>query len=182
AFEDAIARARSLDAGPVLARTRYELGRMLLTRGQPGAAGRAAAVLDEARAGAAALGMTGLVRLMDARRPTAPAAVAAPAAPATTDAPPPVTLAIEGEYWSLVHAGGTLRLKDSLGLRYLARLLAEPDRELHVLDLVGRGEGGAAEPVDVGDAGELLDDAARESYRRRIEDLRDVVEEAERFG
>jgi hypothetical protein len=53
---------------------------------------------------------------------------------------------------------------------------------VHVLDLVNGQAGGGAEPVDVGDAGELLDDEARDSYRARLEDLREVVAEAESFG
>jgi hypothetical protein len=92
----------------------------------------------------------------------------------------------EGEYWTITDGGTTFRLKDSLGLQYLARLFAEPDREIHVLDLVAARAGGAAgsgeQPVDTGDAGELLDEEARESYRRRLEDLREVLSEAESFG
>jgi hypothetical protein len=65
----------------------------------------------------------------------------------------------------------------------LARLIAEPSREIHVLELVG---GGAAADVDgaadAGDAGELLDDEARDQYRRRLEDLREGLAEAESFG
>ena len=34
-------------------------------------------------------------------------------------------------------------MPDLKGFRYLARLLAQPDRELHVLDLVGSEAGGA---------------------------------------
>ena len=43
----------------------------------------------------------------------------------------------------------------------------------------GRDRG---EVVDAGDAGELLDDEARAEYRRRLEDLRESVAEAESFG
>ncbi|MDB4980492.1 MAG: regulatory protein LuxR, partial [Myxococcales bacterium] len=93
-----------------------------------------------------------------------------------------LTMVLEGEYWTVTGpAGVAFRLKDSLGLQYLARLVAEPGREIHVLELVG---GGAADdaPVDTGDAGELLDDEARDEYRRRLEDLRDTLAEAESFG
>ena len=40
----------------------------------------------------------------------------------------------EGEYWTVVFGGDAFRLKDSKGLQHLARLLAEPGREFHVLD------------------------------------------------
>ena len=43
---------------------------------------------------------------------------------------------LEGDYWSVVFEGRTVRIRDLKGMRYLARLLAEPERELHVLDLV----------------------------------------------
>ena len=90
---------------------------------------------------------------------------------------------LEGEYWTISHAGTTFRLKDSLGLQYLARLVAAPGREVHVLDLAGgAGEAGAAELVDRGDAGELLDDEARAEYRARLEGLRETLAEAESFG
>jgi len=74
-------------------------------------------------------------------------------------------------------------MKDSLGMQYLARLIADPGRELHVLDLVATGRGGADDvAIDTGDAGELLDDEARADYRRRLDDLRETLAEAESFG
>ena len=42
----------------------------------------------------------------------------------------------EGDYWSIAFDGRTSRLRDAKGLRYLARLLAHPGREIHALDLV----------------------------------------------
>jgi hypothetical protein len=105
--------------------------------------------------------------------PIAPAAAPAPGGAAT------FSLAPEGEYWSVSFEGQTFRLKDSLGLRYLARLVAEPDRELHALDLAGGRAATEDAPVDAGDAGELLDAEAREAYRRRLEELREMAAEAE---
>ncbi len=68
-------------------------------------------------------------------------------------------------------------------MQYLARLVGAPGREIHVLDLVAAGRGGAEEAsVDMGDAGELLDDEARAKYRDRLADLRDTLTEAESFG
>jgi len=61
-------------------------------------------------------------------------------------------------------------------MRYLVRLLAEPGRELHVVDLV-IAEGGAAW-TDAGDAGEVLDARAREVYRRRLTEIDDDLEQA----
>ena len=41
----------------------------------------------------------------------------------------------EGEYWTLAYRGQTARLRDTKGLHYIARVLAEPGRDLHVRDL-----------------------------------------------
>ena len=98
----------------------------------------------------------------------------------------------EGDYWSVVFEGRTARLRDSKGLRYLARMLAAPGRELHVLDMVAResdvsdaGHGPAAtDPMlaDAGDAGELLDARARGAYRRRLTEIEEDIEEAAACG
>ena len=72
-------------------------------------------------------------------------------------------------------------MKDAKGLQDLARLIAQPGREVHVLDLVGaRPDPAGAALRDVGDLGELLDARARAEYRRRLAELEDDVTEAER--
>ena len=200
-FDDALPRLVRLDARPHLARTRYEFARVLRSRNDPGDGARAEALLAEARQEAMTLGMSGLVRLIDRYRAGAAVGDPEPAAAATASAvtaarvlpnkasPPPPTgasfaLALEGEYWTVTtKAGRTFRLKDSLGLQYLARLVAEPGREVHVLDLVagGRASGDDA-AIDLGDSGQLLDDEARADYRRRLDDLRESLAEAESFG
>jgi hypothetical protein len=74
----------------------------------------------------------------------------------------------------------------------LARLLASPGREFHVLDLVAVEQGAWAEttPVmeagvsrrDLGDAGEMLDARAKEAYRRRLTEIDEDLEEARALG
>ncbi len=187
-FEDAIARCRRLGALPMLARTEYEYGRALIARGDHA---RARELIASARATAAELEMSGLVKLADARLAAiggAPASskVAVAATAPVAAAAAPFSFVREGEYWTVTHEASTFRLKDSLGIQYLVRLLEAPGREIHVLDLVGeRGPaagGGVNEAIDTGDAGELLDDEARRSYQRRLEDLEETVAEAESFG
>lgn len=74
-------------------------------------------------------------------------------------------------------------MKDSKGLNHLQTLLRHPGREFHVLDLTAAGDlPGSGAAVDLGDAGELLDDDARAAYRRRLEELRDEAEEARGFN
>jgi hypothetical protein len=38
----------------------------------------------------------------------------------------------EGEYWTIVYAGTTVRLRDAIGLQYLAYLVAHPHQRLLV--------------------------------------------------
>jgi hypothetical protein len=78
----------------------------------------------------------------------------------------------EAEFWSLYWQGPTIRLKDTLGQRMLAQLVAEPRREFHACDLAGR-------EVTAGDGGELLAERARCAYRRRIEALQSELYIAE---
>ena len=51
-----------------------------------------------------------------------------------------------------------------------------------MLDLASGPPGALGVVADRGDAGAVLDPAARAAYKRRLEDLREEVEEAERFG
>ena len=81
----------------------------------------------------------------------------------------------EGDYWSVVFDGRTVRVRDLKGMRYLAQLLANPGREVHVLDLVA-GETG--QPVVLGDSGVMLDDRAKTAYRRRLAEIEDDIEQA----
>jgi len=75
----------------------------------------------------------------------------------------------------------------------LGELLRNPGRELFALDLaqaekerVGGDarslEGGSAALRGPGDAGPLLDARAKAEYRRRLEDLREDLDEAERLN
>lgn len=196
-YQDAMARLQRLGALPHLARVQYEYARCRLARNTADGRRDALPLLAAARQQAVALGMTGLLRLIELRdvrdvrdlgaTPDAEAVAPGPA-PAQPLAGAPLALTLEGEYWTVTTAGGrTFRLKDSLGLQYLARLLAEPSREIHVLELVAAGNPGMdggmeGSPIDTGDAGELLDQDARADYRRRLDELRETAAEAERFG
>jgi hypothetical protein len=90
---------------------------------------------------------------------------------------PDFAMVLEGEYYAVPSARGTLRFKVTRGMQYLARLVAQPGVDLHVLDLAGSGD-----LVDRADAGELLDGPAFRAYRDRIAKLRDVLEDAEDRG
>lgn len=104
----------------------------------------------------------------------------------------------DGEYWTVGWKDRPLRLKDSKGCAYLVHLLRHPTAEFHALDLVGGlgrhreddDAGGADPDVDAAglrivasdDAGELLDDRAKATYRRRLDELRAELDAAKAAG
>jgi hypothetical protein len=98
----------------------------------------------------------------------------------------------EGDYWTVTFAGRTTRVRNLKGIRYLARLLADPGRDFHVLELVAAESGGlaAAESSRAGalshaypgDAGAMLDARAKDAYRRRLAEIEDDIEQAHAFG
>ena len=89
----------------------------------------------------------------------------------------------EGEYWTIAFEGRLFRLKDSVGMHYLARMLQEPGREFHALDLVRSPRPPSArDGLGLGHAGELLDDRAKALYRHRMAELRNDLEEADSWG
>jgi AAA ATPase domain len=90
-------------------------------------------------------------------------------------------LTLEGELWTLTHGGQSFHLKDSKGMRYLARLLEDPHGEVHVVELQA---GAPAPDLQAGaePAGTWLDDEAKRAYRARLADLEEELAEAERWG
>jgi hypothetical protein len=82
-------------------------------------------------------------------------------------------------------------LRDTKGLRDLGRLLAEPGREFHVIDLMADGTGARSIPpsqaAEAGLATEgwgepVIDQAARAHYKRRITELEQELDEAQERG
>lgn len=83
----------------------------------------------------------------------------------------------EGDYWTIGPPRRAFRLRDSKGLGYLARLLAEPHREFHALDLVGSGQA-----ATVASEVPILDPEAGRRYRTRVRDLEEEIAEAEAWN
>jgi tetratricopeptide (TPR) repeat protein len=98
----------------------------------------------------------------------------------------------EGDVWTVVFEGVTAHVRDLKGMHYLARLLADPGREYHVLDLVaaeiglgtpaGSGQEAGPPRLLLGDAGVLVDEPARQAYRRRLAEIDDDIEQARAVG
>jgi CheY-like chemotaxis protein len=87
----------------------------------------------------------------------------------------------EGEFWTIAFEGTAFRLRDSKGLHYIAALLREPRRERHSLELAG-GAPAEGTPHVAGDAGPILDPQAKAEYRRRLTEIDEELQEAERFN
>jgi tetratricopeptide (TPR) repeat protein len=144
--------------------------------------------LDRAASVAEQLDLPDLLARVSAARETlpapGPAAVSASTPPVrlpTAGRPGPesgFSLEREGDMWRLTCGDTTFLVRDTRGMHMLHRLITEPGREFHALDLVSWGGRGQ----DLGDAGEILDPRARAEYERRIADLRAELEEAEAFG
>jgi non-specific serine/threonine protein kinase len=100
----------------------------------------------------------------------------------------------QGDYWVIGYRTAVALLKATRGLQDLALLLGNPGREFHVCELVGRGIGkplllGKGERAEhasqdglLSDVGPILDAQAKDEYKRRLDDLRRDLEEAERFN
>jgi hypothetical protein len=186
-FETALAGCDLLGARAFRPRVLLEHARALIARDDDGDAERAEALLEDARRTAEDLGLQGLLDRIGSLRP-------APEPPVAVTERPEASFRREGDFWTIAYEGGTFRLRDVKGLRYIASLLGAPGSEIHVLELATAlgpaGDGAArAEPGGnglhasrPGDAGPLIDARAREEYRRRLEELRADLDEAQRFG
>ncbi len=94
------------------------------------------------------------------------------------------TFHCEGDYWSVSFSSQTVRVRNLKGMRYLARLLVQPAREHHVVDLVAAETGNAEAVLTYGlsDAGPILDARAKDAYRRRLAEIDEDLDEASVLG
>lgn len=189
-FLEALEANARMGALPWLAHTQYGYARMLLDRATGDDRARAHDLLSEALTACRTLGMAALEQMV--------VALVGKGAQQPEQAPQPRAAARgvfrrEGDLWTIAFDGHGFRLRDAKGLRYIHRLLAAPAREVHVADLVSEGgtaRAGSREPalaspgmgVDAGHAGEVLDQHARSAYARRIQDLREEIEQATGWG
>jgi hypothetical protein len=157
-FGEAIELDEQIGALPYLAHSLYELAAALAARAGPGDADEAARALERARGIAERLGLT---RLLDR--------LARPASE--------WSLTRDSDDWVLAAGGERARLRDGRGLHYLRALLAAPGRDIPALDLAAGGTGLVAAGT-----GPVLDAAARDAYRRRLDALTAELDAADRAG
>jgi tetratricopeptide (TPR) repeat protein len=122
-------------------------------------------------------------------------------APSATGGRAVATFRCDGDTRTIQFGDHRVLMRDLQGFRYIARLLADPGREFHVLDLIAVEHGtlpaartgarsstrSSAHDDDLTADGlgaglPMLDDQAREAYRRRLADVEDDIEDAERMN
>ncbi len=112
----------------------------------------------------------------------------APASPSTSPVAVHAVFCSESDTRTVRLGGRAVVVRDLKGLRYIERLLAEPDREFHVLDLVAVENGTLSTGAPTGDHGDasrlsaigmpMLDEQARAAYRRRLAEVEEDIDEA----
>ncbi len=177
-FEDAIAENHRIGARPWVAHASMAYADLLVGSGAEADRRRARDLRASARTIAESLGMPGILAQLEAD-PGAAVAVPVVASPPTGLQPP--TFDLEGEYWTIRWERRAYRLKDSKGLQLLAYLVKNAGREFHALHLVGVAAGREGGEVLIeGKAAATADAEARGAYKRRAEELREELAEAEK--
>jgi hypothetical protein len=180
-FEEALALAQKMGSLPFVAEARAQLADVGLSAAPAAEAHeRVVALLDEAELGARELGLAHVSAHVERLRPKVESIGEGINA-----------FRHDGHFWTVRYREREIRLKDGKGPRYLAVLLAAPQQEFHVLQLAAgapiAGETKAVpEGLSVGSLGGAIEDApdgrARQEYRRRLDDLKAELEEAESFS
>ena len=103
--------------------------------------------------------------------------VVSTSAAVTDSSTPQAVFRSEGDTRTVGWGDTTVVVRDLKGLRYVARLIAEPGREFHATQLV-RLEAGSdpRAPVDTGLP--VLDETAKAAYRRRLVDIEEDIADA----
>jgi tetratricopeptide (TPR) repeat protein len=192
-FTAALDLAVRMAAPPFVARTQHDYAAMLVARGNPKDYARARDLLDAAIATARRLEMARVAERAEALFERIPSSRSTTTRPAGEQ-----SFRREGNSWTIVFDGSQAQIKDAEGLRYLAQLLASPERPFYVLELVARAHSrrsGHVAPVGaasseaaladaglrfarLGDAGAVLDQQAKAAYQRSLIELEAELDDA----
>ena len=160
-FRLALRANRRAGATLLIAHTQRQHAALLRERAGPGDVAAAEAMVSEADETYRQLGLDHWV---SAERPRTEGA----------------TFRRDGDVWTVGYPGREVRVRDIKGMAVLARLLAEPGREFHVLDLASSRSGSSG--VLPSDTGEVLDAQARRAYQRRLGELEFEIDDATPSG
>lgn len=99
---------------------------------------------------------------------------------ATFELPPQYMFRRAGDFWDVAFDGSDIRhIKDSVGMGYIARLLADPYRDVFAVQLLA-ARAGLDPRFAWGSLGEMIDDRGKAELRRAYFDLTAQLEEAEK--
>jgi tetratricopeptide (TPR) repeat protein len=165
-LERALVVHERLNARPLAMRTRLALARSLGALGAD--PGRSADLLQEAHETALGLGLDAVAEETAAALAHGPPRTDRQVPTASTSKPDAARMSRAGNRWTLAFGGTVVQLRDSKGLRYLARLLSEPGADVPaaLLEQEQRPEG----------------PAGLEAARQRFDELRDDLAEAQQHG
>ncbi len=104
-------------------------------------------------------------------------AVPSPGSLDTSSTLPNAVFCVSGDVRTVAWGSTSVVVRDMKGHRYISRLLAEPGREFHAVDLV-RLEAGSDPEVHTDRGIPVLDDRAKAAYRRRLDDIDDDIAHA----
>ena len=80
----------------------------------------------------------------------------------------------QGELWELTYDGESIMMKDAKGLHDIAKLLLEPEKQIHCTALMGT-------TLDT-DSTEVVDDRAIKEYKSKINSIQIEIQDAEAIG
>jgi hypothetical protein len=160
-LREALDLAQRRRHAPLVAQIAYELAKVSRLAGREEAA---QVLIEQCSTLARQLGMTGLAGSAEA---------------GALESERQVEVQREGDVWRVRRGKTLVRVKHSRGMGFLARLVERPGEEVHVLAL---GSDESAATLAESDAGEVLDERARNAYRRRLVDLEEEIAEAERHA
>jgi len=159
----AVAQNEALGHWPAVAFAKARLAQALAVRGDPGDEASCERLAAESAAEAAAMG------------------IALPRVPSGSAAPPPIRGAEctrQGRRWRIAVNGRFALVDDSVGLRYLATLIANPGVDVPALQLAASG-GSPRRQAPAGAPQQVLDQQAITQYRTRLQGLREQIEQIE---
>ncbi len=173
-FTRALESNTRMGAWPWVAHTQYSYATMLKGRGHAGDSEKARMLRDRCIESARSLGMKDLLARAESIEFET---VETPSVRVETG-----EFKQHGDFWTISYSDLEFRLKDQLGLRYIAHLLNTPGTEVHSAELLaaGRGEPRRVAPEAHGEP--VLDRKAQLAYRGRAETLREELEQAKDFN
>jgi tetratricopeptide (TPR) repeat protein len=189
-FADAAQMSRRMGAQPLLAKTLFDHGRMLIEQPQVAALKRGLSLLRQAHALATRLDMPGLLRACEALM----VSVNRPDEDASPDSPHGLEQA--GNVWMVRYGSKQTPVRNMRGMGYIAELLRHPNRDVLAIDLIQVLNAEVATTFIPAQRGisrrtqgrrghfteDVIDAKARRDYKRQLDALEHELSTAEVEG